>query len=76
MISSQSIRVLRPPPTNATTGTTGGAAGPSASASGTGPSGATGSPIVPYEKGAASSVKASWTGVAALFVAAGFYLSA
>ena len=45
------------------------------SATGAGPSKATGSPIVPYDASAASSIQAGWMGAVVLLIGAGIYLN-
>lgn len=72
------FRVLRPPFANQTGGkpVNGGTTKPTGTGTGTGPSGATGSPIVPYDASAASSLQAGWMGSIAMIIAAGIYLYA
>ena len=77
-ILNDTLSVIRPPTANATAGTpvNGGAAKPTGTGTGTKPSGATGSPIVPYNANAASSLQAGWIGTIAMIVGAGIYLFA
>lgn len=68
--------IIRPPFANQTGGTpvNGGTPKPTGTGTVTGPNGATGSPIVPYDENAASSLQAGWMGSIAMIVAAGIYL--
>ena len=68
--------IIRPPVNQTGTPINGGTAKPTGTGTGTSPSGATGSPIVPYNANAAASLQAGWMGSIAMIVAAGIYLCA